>query len=65
MVCAYIPNPENKPYVNHLDGCRSNNLVENLEWCSPSENTKHAVKTGLMKPTKERTVIQYNLNGEK
>lgn len=65
VAIAYIPNPENKPYVNHLDGCRSNNIVSNLEWCTPSENTAHAVATGLMKPTRERAVIQYSLNGEK
>lgn len=65
VAIAYIPNPDNKPYVNHIDGCRSNNNLSNLEWCTPSENTKHAVATGLMKPSKERKVIQYSLNGEK
>lgn len=62
---AFIPNPDCKPYVNHIDGCRFNNKIENLEWCTPSENTRHAIDTGLMTPNNERSVVQYDLNGNK
>lgn len=44
---AFIVNPENKSCVNHIDGNKLNNSIDNLEWSSYSENNKHAFDTGL------------------
>lgn len=71
---SFIPNLNNKKYINHLDGIKSNNTLENLEWCTQSDNNIHAYKMGLRFPSgactpgsfdhKRKAVCKYSLNGD-
>ena len=61
---AFIPNPENKPFVNHIDGNKLNNHVSNLEWCTCAENNAHARETGLHKQASGHT-IRYKSDASK
>jgi len=57
VALAFIPNPENKPCVNHIDGNKLNNNVNNLEWCTYSENIIHGFRIGIYKSKLSRSDV--------
>ena len=62
VALTFIPNPENKPEVNHKDRNKSNNNVENLEWVTPSENVAHAYRHGVEpRPTHQDQPFQKEI----
>jgi hypothetical protein len=62
VALAFIPNPDNKPEVNHIDANKKNNCASNLEWATSEENKAHAMSFGLCSGFKRRKVIEVGSN---
>lgn len=56
VALAWVPNPTNKPQVNHIDGNKLNNSASNLEWVTNLENMRHSIKTGLRSASPEAAI---------
>ena len=69
VIEAFKPNPDNLPCINHIDGNKLNNHIDNLEWCTYQQNMQHAVRTGLTNPhqwtDEERKQISERNKGQR
>ena len=60
---AYLPNPENLPQINHKDENKTNNCLQNLEWCDASYNTNYGTRNEKLSNSKKIPILQYDLDG--
>lgn len=63
VAIAFLDKPEGKDIINHIDADKTNNHVDNLEWCTQSHNAQHAYDIGLRKPPHQRKIGQYDMDG--
>ena len=60
---AYIPNPENLPEINHKDENKTNNCLQNLEWCDHKYNINYGTRNEKISNSNKKPILQFDLNG--